>query len=102
MKKNNILISPIFSEKTIKEAGQGRFTFRVGLKTTKPQIKEAVEENFNVKVKNTKTLIVKGRKKNVGKKRTSLKLGPWKKAIVTLLSGQKIEIFAGLENEQKP
>lgn len=101
MDQNNIIISPLMTEKTIKEAGRGKFTFKVNLAAKKPEIRRAIEEKFNVKIVAIETAILKGRKKRVGKRRAWVKLGPFKKAIVELLPGQKIEIFTGLENEPK-
>ncbi len=101
MKKNSVTISPIITEKAIRESSLGRFTFKVNLAAKKPEIKKVVEEEFKVKVVAITTSILKGRKKSGGKKRASVKQGPSKKAIVKLLTGQKIEIFTGLENEQK-
>lgn len=101
MQLDDILIRPIITEKSMKETGLDRFTFEVNIQAKKPEIRRAIEKRFNVNVKKLETLIVKGRKKRVGKKRISVKLAPWKKAIVKLASGQKIDLFEGLENEPK-
>ena len=101
MDSSDILKRPIITEKSMKEASLGRFTFEVNLRARKPEIRMAIEEKFNVNVRGIETIIVKGRKKRVGKRRILAKLSPWKKAIVKLTSGQKIDLFEGLENEPK-
>lgn len=101
MDQNNILIKPIITEKSMREASLGCFTFMVSLHARKPQIQKAVEENFNVNVIDVKTIVAKGKKKRVGKRRAILQLAPWKKAIVRLSTGQKIDLFEGETNEKK-
>lgn len=101
MQLDDILIRPIITEKSMKETALGRFTFEVDIQAKKPEIRRAIEEKFNVNVKKVETLIVKGRKKRVGKKRISVKLAPWKKAIVKLNNNQKIDLFEGETNEPK-
>lgn len=93
MDQTNILIKPIITEKSMDEAGRGRFTFAVLEKANKPQIKNTVEKQFNVNVISVKTLIVKGKKSRVGRKRIVRHASPFKKAIVELSQGQKIDLF---------
>lgn len=89
-----IIIRPIVSEKSfgmIEE--QNRYTFEVAKTATKPQIGQAIEEIFDVKVVKVNTMNVNGKPRRVryqmGKTRN------WKKAIVTLKAGDTIEIFPG-------
>ena len=82
------------------EAGGGRFTFVVGKTASKPEIKKAVEEQFKVHVVSVKTLIAKGKRGKVGKKRTQIAYSSMKKAIVKLKEGQKIELF-DVQTEEK-
>ena len=89
----HIIQSPVISEKSMADAEKGRFTFIVALSADKNDIKKAIEEQFSVKVLDVATVIVKGKVKRVGKRRTEKKLSPVKKAIVTLAAGQKIEAF---------
>jgi len=79
-------MKPIITEKSMKATAQNRYTFRVDRKTTKSQIKKAVEEKFKVNVVRVRTMNVKKKKR-------------WKKAIVEIKKGQKIEDFGG-EHEQ--
>ena len=68
--------------------------FKVAADATKPEIKEAVEGLFKVKVKAVNTVNVKGKKKRF-KGRPGVRRD-WKKAIVTLVEGQKIDVTTGL------
>ncbi|SRR5258706_6508592 len=90
---NNILIRPVFTERSMKDAEDSRFTFVVALSASKDEIKKTVETQFNVKVLDIATVIVKGKGKRVGKKRTKKILGKYKKAVISLVKGQKIEVF---------
>ena len=89
-----IIIRPIVSEKTFSMTEeQNRYTFEVAKTATKPQIAQAIEEIFEVKVLKVNTMNVKGKPRRVryqmGKTRS------WKKAIVSLAEGDTIEIFPG-------
>lgn len=93
----SVIVRPIVTEKAMKEASLGRYTFRVLLEADKPTIRKAVEESFKVNVKAVETTIVKGKKRRVGRRRTHTTLSPWKKAIVRLSEGQKIDLFEELK-----
>ena len=86
----DVIREPWITEKGTKLGPQGKYFFNVHPAATKPQIKKAVEETFNVKVLNVNTMNVSGKWKRV---RTQPgKTSNWKKAIVTLKPGQKIEL----------
>lgn len=89
----DISIAPIISEKSTKDAGLGRFTFRVSKKADKGVIRKVIEEKFKVNVTSVYTNIVKGRKQRFGKRRVEQAMPSFKKAIVKLQSGQKIDLF---------
>ncbi len=89
----DILQSPVITEKSMADAEKGKFTFIVALAAGKKEIRQAIEEQFKVKVVGISTVIVKGKIKRVGKRRTEKKLSPMKKAMVTLEKGQKIDAF---------
>lgn len=97
----DIIIRPIITEKGMREAARGCFTFEVQRFSKKNQIRDAVGNLFKVDVLDVRTIIVKGRKKRVGRKRNVVRVGPWKKAIVCLASGQKIDLFEVVKDEQK-
>ena len=71
--------------------------FEVSPKANKIQIRQAVEELFDVKVTSVNTLVQRGKVKRVG--RRSLKRPNWKKAIVTLREGDDIQFFEESEDE---
>lgn len=89
----NALIRPVFTERSMADADNSRFTFVVALSVSKDEIKKAVESAYNVKVLDIATVIVKGKGKRVGKKRTEKLLGKYKKAVIRLEKGQKIDVF---------
>jgi len=93
MKTKDILRKPIITERSLHEAGRGWFTFKVVLSATKPQIKDAIEKQFDVSVLTVRTMIVKGKTKRVGKKRQEIVQSAFKKALVKLPEGQKIDLF---------
>lgn len=90
---NTILISPVFTEKSMKDAENGRFTFLVALSADKNEVKKAVEDAYKVQVIDIASVIVKNKIKRVGKKRTKKTLGSYKKAVVVVAKGQKISEF---------
>lgn len=90
----SVLKRPIITEKSTILAGQGKYVFEVDIRANKPQIKEAVELAFGVRVKSVNTMIVKGKRKRWGRRVT--RRPDWKKAIVTLQPGEKIELFEGV------
>lgn len=73
---------------------ENQYLFEVDLKANKPQIRNAVESLFNVKVERVHTLIVRGRMRRMG--RGTSKTQNWKKAIVLLKTGDSIELFGGV------
>jgi large subunit ribosomal protein L23 len=95
MDATQVIIRPIVSEKTYVLATAGKYTFRVHPDAHKTQIKQAVEELFDVTVIGVATMSVKGKPKRRGY--TSGTRRSWKKAIVQLQEGQTIPIFQGLE-----
>lgn len=89
-----VLRRPVITEKNARLQAQGKYAFEVADKANKPQIKQAVEKAFNVKVTLVNVLIVHGKKRRMGKR---VVLTPsWKKAIVTLQPGDNIGFFEGV------
>jgi large subunit ribosomal protein L23 len=90
----DVIISPVITEKATLASERNQVIFKVRKTATKPQIKEAVEKLFDVKVKSVNTLIRKGKKKAF---RGSLgEQSDVKKAIVTLEEGHRIDVTTGL------
>ena len=96
-----IILRPVISEKSIDESGRGKYTFAVHNDANKIQIKAAVEALYakeNVTVVAVNVLTTKSKEKRRGTKRGRITghTTPWRKAIVTLAPGQKIEFFEGV------
>lgn len=91
--KQNVIIAPVISEKSMSEVAKGKFTFRVVKQADKLSIKKEVEEKFKVNVLSVSTVTTKGRTKRTGVRRVEVSLQPFKKAIVKLKEGQKIALF---------
>ncbi len=90
----DIVLAPHITEKATMASEHNQVVFRVALKATKPQIKQAVEALFKVNVTSVNTLITKGKTKRFrGRLGTR---GDVKKAIVTLAAGQSIDVTTGL------
>ncbi|MDD5082117.1 MAG: 50S ribosomal protein L23 [Dehalococcoidales bacterium] len=89
-----VLRRPLVTEKNTALQAQGKYAFEVDRASTKQQIKEAVEKAFKVKVTAVNVTNVPGKKKRIG--RRQVLTSPWKKAIVALRPGDKIEIFEGV------
>ena len=94
----DIILRPVISEKSIDESGRGKYTFAVHDKANKIQIKAAVEELFKVRVIGVNVLTTKAKEKRRGTKRGRISgfTTPWRKAVVTVASGDKIEFFEGV------
>jgi large subunit ribosomal protein L23 len=95
MDARNVIIRPVVSEKSYALIGEGKYTFRVNDRAHKTQIAKAVEEIFGVVVAEVRTSKVraKPKRRGVSKGRTRA----WKKAIVQLMPGERIELFEGAE-----
>ena len=90
----NTLISPVITEKSTIASEHNQVVFKTPIDATKPQIKEAVEALFKVKVKAVNTLRVKGKNKMFrGRPYTRSTI---KKAVVTLEEGHAIDVTTGL------
>jgi large subunit ribosomal protein L23 len=88
---SEVLVSPVLSEKSVtaKDA-QNRYTFKVRTGANKVDIKQAVESLFKVKVEKVRTMIFMGKMHKVG--RYEGRRSDWKKAVVTVKAGQKIDL----------
>jgi large subunit ribosomal protein L23 len=90
----DVIVSPVITEKATALSEHNKVVFRVRSDATKPQIKEAVEKLFDVKVKSVNTLVTKGKVKmfrGIRGQRSDVK-----KAVVTLEEGQAIDVTTGL------
>jgi large subunit ribosomal protein L23 len=93
MNIRDVIIAPVITEKSMRDAAIGRYTFKVATGINKPFIKQAIEEKFKVKVVKIFSSIVKGKTGRRGIKREEFVKTAWKKATVQLAKDQKIGIF---------
>jgi large subunit ribosomal protein L23 len=94
MDPSQVIIRPVVSEKSYVLSEANRYTFRVHGDAHKTQIRQAVQELFEVNVVGVRTLSVKSKPKRRGAVRGRTRA--WKKAIVEIAPGQQIPIFHGL------
>ena len=92
---HEIILRPVISEKSMDESQRGKYTFAVRNDVSKIQIEAAIEEIFKVKVDAVNVLTTQSKEKRGGTRRSRVggRTTPWRKAIVTLAPGQKIEFF---------
>ncbi|HVP37269.1 MAG TPA: 50S ribosomal protein L23 [Terriglobales bacterium] len=87
-----IILKPLVTEKSTDfRDREDKYAFKVDINANKPEIKKAIEEIFKVNVVGIHTMIVHGKVKRMG--RFEGKRANWKKAIVSLKKGEKIELF---------
>jgi large subunit ribosomal protein L23 len=84
---------PIITEKSTAQAAGNKYTFEVDKRASKNEIKQAVEKLFAVTVLGVQTINIKGKTVRRGRRRTPTKQSDWKKALVTVKEGEKIELF---------
>jgi len=95
MDAHTTIIRPVVSEKSYALIGEGKYTFRVDDRAHKTQIAQAVEEIFDVKVAAVRTAKVRSKPKRRGLHQGRTRA--WKKAVVQLAPGERIELFEGAE-----
>lgn len=91
----DVIIRPLITEKATRLGGENKYAFAVRQHANKPQIKEAVEKGFNVKVTGVNVMVMKGKPFRVRGNRVKHQPN-WKKAVVTLAAGDKLELFEGV------
>ena len=98
LQSSEIILRPVISEKSMDETQRGKYTFRVNIKANKHQVKAAIEELFKVDVVtiNVSTSQPKEKSRNRGRTRVEGWTSKWKRAVVTVAAGQKIEFFEGV------
>lgn len=94
---DQVIIKPLITEKNTDLMEIDQYTFEVATVANKIQIREAVEKLFNVRVKAVNTMNVKGSRRSRAIRRGSGRIHgqerSWKKAVVTLFPGQRIDVF---------
>lgn len=95
MRQYDIIRGPLLTEKTaLQKEKDNQVTLKVAKNSNRVEIKDAVEKNFNTRVKQVRTIQVKGKIKQRG--RIIGKKQDWKKAIITLMPGHRIDFFEGI------
>jgi large subunit ribosomal protein L23 len=94
MDARDVIVAPRITEKAMADALAHQYTFVVHPRATKTQIRHAIEEIFKVNVLDVNTVNVRGKTRNFARRgvRTNGKQSDFKKAIVTIKAGQKIEL----------
>ena len=102
MNKQDIILNPILTEKSSMLMEKlNKYVFKVNINANKLQIKNELEKRFKVEIKNVSTMNFKGKNKNVTMRsgghvlRSSGNRANWKKAIITLKEGSKIDLVEG-------
>lgn len=90
-----VIKRPIDTEKTRYQTEDGKYTFEVDLRANKHQVKEAVEKIFDVGVLSVNIISMPAKRGRYGRRIVTRK-PVWKKAIVTLAPGERIDIFEGV------
>lgn len=91
MNPYQIIIRPLITEKNTNLMSLNKYSFEVATEASKPEIKKAVEDIFNVQVKAVHTMNVRGKQRRRGREFGYTR--SWKKAVVTLADGNRIELF---------
>jgi large subunit ribosomal protein L23 len=89
-----VLRKPLITEKSTDLQSLNKYAFEIANDANKPQIKQAIETAFKVKVTGVNVVTMPGKSRRMG--RRIIQSPPWKKAIVTLQPGDKIEFFEGV------
>ncbi len=97
MDSRSVVIRPVISEKSYALIGEGKYTFRVHERANKTQVAQAVEDAFGVQVAAVRTAKVRAKPKRRGLHQGHSRA--WKKAVVQLAPGQRIELFEGAAAE---
>ena len=97
---SEVIKGPVVSERSYTLFQQGRYTFRVAMEATKPEIARALEEVYEtqgIRVVGVNTIRMRGKTRRTGQRGVTGRTSDWKKAIVTLKAGQKLEgLFGGV------
>ena len=94
MHSYEVLRRPLITEKNTELQAQGKYVFEIAREANKPQIKQAVEKAFDVTVTMVNVMTIHSEMRRVGRRQVFTR--SWKKAIVTLQPGDKIELFEGV------
>jgi large subunit ribosomal protein L23 len=91
----DVLLRPIVTEKSVMQGDLGQYTFEVDLRANKMQVKDAVETAFKVVVNDVNVMVMPAKVNRRGS-RELVRRSKWKKAVVTLRPGDRIQLFEGV------
>ena len=91
----DVVLRPLITEKATRLISENKYAFEVRQQVNKVQIKEAVEKAFDVHVESVNVMIMKGKPRRTRSGRIKHR-SDWKKAVVTLAPGDKLELFEGI------
>lgn len=91
MDLSQVIIKQIITEKATAQGAENKYCFKVSPKANRAQVKQAVEQVFGVKVLRANLVTVRGKTRRVGRSKKEFKQANWKKAIVQLKEGEKLE-----------
>lgn len=94
-----MLIQPLITEQSLAAANRGWYTFKTNRRADKVEIAQAIARYYKVDVKAVRTISMHGKVRRVGRARKMMRQSDWKKALVSLAPGQKIDAFEA--NSQK-
>lgn len=97
-----IVKRPLITEKTLTLASRGWYTFEVFVDAAKPSIAEAINTAYKVNVTSVRVMNMHGKVRRVGKMSKHVKKEDWKKALVQLKKGQKIDVFEVTTQQPEP
>ena len=89
-----VILRPLITEKATILASEGKYAFQVDRRANKNQVRVAVQTAFDVSVVKVNTMNVRGKNRRTGNRTTRTR--DWKKAIVTLVEGDTIQLFEGV------
>lgn len=88
-----VAIRPVITEKSLTLAAKGWYTFRTRTEISKKEVAAVIAKEYKVEVITVRTITMHGKVRRVGKKLSQIQKSDWKKALVQLKSGQKIDAF---------
>jgi large subunit ribosomal protein L23 len=94
------LIRPLFTEKTLTLAASGWYTFKVKKSARKESVSSEIESAYKVTVAEVRSVLLHGKARRFGKKQSPKRMADWKKIVVRVDRGQKIDVFDVPQKEE--
>ncbi len=93
MKMSSIVLKPIITEKGLTHVNNNEYIFKVNMKANKYNVAKEIQRIYSVEVTDVRTSVIPGKKKRIIGTRMRVKTPRWKKAVVRVKEGQKIDLF---------